>query len=643
MPAAELSESWQLTVPAIPERSRLYSLEPMRVGTADVESLTGYVARLAEAHCITVADLVGAELSDPASSTPLLTPHPGKNRSNVFYTQFYSINGIGGTPKKWVNVLEAATLRQGLSDLTFLAFDKLFAQSFLFRNVRAWCPSCLESRRRFGVPYESLLWAISIVKICPLHEELLEEICPHCHRRAGPLAAHSRPGYCSRCRGWLGRADPQRPAEKPLVVSELERETWIAKSVGELLAAGPELKDSPLRQHLSSNLSACVDAVSYGNLLAFGDLTRTPRGALRGWVSNTHRPEIGALLRMCYYLRVPVTALLRDPTTAEFDITPLPNDRGIRQLHQQEHIRHVLEMALVEEIPPSVSEVARRLNYVRTDRLYQIDRTRCQILAAKHREALRGLQRRNSKAPRKCESSHMKHMLEDSLAREHPVSVAAIATQLGYANAGCLRGEFPDLCRAIGQKIAQQRRTEIERRGEIMKTALEEDPPPTAEDMAGRLGYASTRSLRRNFPTLYDALLTRRRACKAEEKVDLQAGLISALMDDPAPGVAAVCKRLGVSPGLVYRRHADLARAIAARHLRQRAESVERRRELLREEVFEIVNKMHDRGERLAPARELSTRVLSMLSPGSLKGWAEIGRFLKEAKRYLRVRYADDL
>ena len=64
MRPVELSECWELMVPApIPKRSRLYSLEPMNVGTAEVESLTGYVARIAEAHCVTVSDLVGAELS----------------------------------------------------------------------------------------------------------------------------------------------------------------------------------------------------------------------------------------------------------------------------------------------------------------------------------------------------------------------------------------------------------------------------------------------------------------------------------------------------------------------------------------------------------------------------------------------------
>src|SRR5258708_17805167 len=101
----------------------------------------------------------------------------------------------------------------------------------------------------------------------------------------------------------------------------------------------------------------------------------------------------------------------------------------------------------------------------------------------------------------------MKRVLEDSLARECPVSVSAIAAQNGYANPGCIRLEFPDLCRAIGRKLAQRRKTEMNGKGEILKAALEEGPPLTAERMAERLGFGRPGDLRRNFPAQYHALL----------------------------------------------------------------------------------------------------------------------------------------
>ncbi len=619
----EPSECWEVVVPPIPKRSRLYSLEPMNVGTAEVESLTGYAARIAEAHCVTVSDLAGAELSHPASSTPLFATHRGRDRANLFYTQSYSLNGIADVPRKWVAVLETATLRHGLSDLTLLAFADLFSESYLFRNVSAWCPSCFESRRRCGVRYESLLWAIGVVTVCPLHKEPLEEICPHCHRRSRPLVAHTRPGYCSRCGGWLGSAGWS--TEKSMSESDFKRDIWIAESIGDLLAAAPRLKGTRLREHLRTNLSTCIESATFGNLLAFADITRTSRGALRYWVSGTHRPQIGALLRMCYQIGVPVAQLLGDPAATAFDIAPLRNDRGIQSRRRGAEVRLVLDRALAEEPPPSVSEVARRLNFARGERLYQIDRARSELIAARHREALRALPPRASR-PRKCERPQMKRILEESLARECPVSTTQIAVQNGYSNAGCIRLEFPDLCRAIGRKIAQLKEAEMNANGEMLKSAIQEAPPPTAGQLASRLGFASPDVLARNFPTLYPALLERRNVYEKAKRQQLHSDLICALAENPAPTVPAVCARLGISRSWVYCLHRDLARAIAARHLRQRAESMEQRSDILRSEVFGIVKTMLDRGER--PTR---ARIRKMLSANSLKAWKTLGRFFNEA------------
>jgi len=169
--------------------------------------------------------------------------------------------------------------------------------------------------------------------------------------------------------------------------SDFKREIWIATSIGDLLAAAPRLKGSPLSEHLRANLSACIESATFGNLLAFADITRTSRGALRYWVSGTHRPQIGALLRMCYEIGVPVTRLLGDPAVTCFDIAPLRNDRGIQLRRHGAEVRLALERGLAEEPPPSVSEVARRLHFARGERLYQIDRAKSKMLAARHREA----------------------------------------------------------------------------------------------------------------------------------------------------------------------------------------------------------------------------------------------------------------
>ena len=60
--AIELWEVRDLIPPALPPRSRLFHLEPVGLGTPWVESLTGYIARLAEAHGIETNKLVTREI-----------------------------------------------------------------------------------------------------------------------------------------------------------------------------------------------------------------------------------------------------------------------------------------------------------------------------------------------------------------------------------------------------------------------------------------------------------------------------------------------------------------------------------------------------------------------------------------------------
>src|SRR5438128_1248201 len=64
-------DSWDSIPPVLPPRSRLYMLKPVGIGTPFVESLSGYIARLADVHAVSVGDLVGRELS-PAAAEPLI-------------------------------------------------------------------------------------------------------------------------------------------------------------------------------------------------------------------------------------------------------------------------------------------------------------------------------------------------------------------------------------------------------------------------------------------------------------------------------------------------------------------------------------------------------------------------------------------
>lgn len=62
-----------LTLPAMPLRSRLYPLKPIGVGTPLVESLTSYLTRLAYAHCVPVTKLAEVEIAPLLNKSGTLT------------------------------------------------------------------------------------------------------------------------------------------------------------------------------------------------------------------------------------------------------------------------------------------------------------------------------------------------------------------------------------------------------------------------------------------------------------------------------------------------------------------------------------------------------------------------------------------
>jgi hypothetical protein len=111
-----LFDCWDCTAVDLPPRSRLYSLNPIGIGTSFVESVTGYVSRLADAHAVSVADLVGRELSlvgsKPVRPFGPFVPRNTTTGPHGFRGRAVAGNGLGETAKRWVGALERATLQR---------------------------------------------------------------------------------------------------------------------------------------------------------------------------------------------------------------------------------------------------------------------------------------------------------------------------------------------------------------------------------------------------------------------------------------------------------------------------------------------------------------------------------------------------
>jgi len=133
---------WDLQRSAIPSRSRLYSLEPIGIGTPETESLTSYVSRLAEAHSVRVRELVVHELLPSLGRSHLADARNANLLTAFWRNETRALNGTQTLARNLVKALEALTGRRDLRFLTLLTWNEVLPRRHRQKPTRAWCPSC---------------------------------------------------------------------------------------------------------------------------------------------------------------------------------------------------------------------------------------------------------------------------------------------------------------------------------------------------------------------------------------------------------------------------------------------------------------------------------------------------------------------
>jgi hypothetical protein len=356
-----------MTLPTLPARSRLYRLAPCGLGTPWVESLTGYITRLAEAHGVSTGILYAKEIA------PLV------GKGNIFTFRLagtagyptHAINGLGVTAADFVRALESLTTRHDLRYLTLLPWQAVLPPSALGRRVRAWCPACLGDWRATGqTVYEPLLWRIHRVTVCPRHQQPLCQVCPHCQRQIGPLDARTRPRHCSRCLQWLGAASTAPlPSEQAVVHEELAWALWVATTVGEAFAAAPRWLSPPRREHVTQAITVCLNRLSGGQRGALAHLLHVGENAVRNWQKGKTLPQFAFLLEMSHRLGISLQDFLRGARTASGQVNREPSPYYAQgRLQQTSHpqrgrriptveVEQVLQAALREQPPRSLRQV----------------------------------------------------------------------------------------------------------------------------------------------------------------------------------------------------------------------------------------------------------------------------------------------
>lgn len=171
---------------------KLFTLEPIGVGTSEVESLSSYVHRLSLIHGVTVGQLLerverlSGRQRAPYRNSPVLAAFVRPN----------------DTTQTLVEDLEKVTNQKDLAALTLLPIRPCLARDMgCYAKDMRWCPECLLEQRASGSEsYYKLIWQFADVKFCHFHGRTIERVCPRCGKHQNTLKVRSGAEYCQKCR-----------------------------------------------------------------------------------------------------------------------------------------------------------------------------------------------------------------------------------------------------------------------------------------------------------------------------------------------------------------------------------------------------------------------------------------------------------
>ncbi|MDZ7961478.1 MAG: TniQ family protein [Aulosira sp. DedQUE10] len=425
----------------------------MGLRTSYVESLTSYVARLAEAHCIPTGLLVLSELAPLIKAGYAFKGSTAGGLEKIFTNQTQSINGMGIWTKKLINAVESLTLQNELSFLTMLGWTELIPQKGLLRPIRAWCPFCYNDwHRTKQILREPLIWSLNPVTICSYHHQLLTTSCPHCHKTNKVLAWTSRPGYCSRCGEWLGcLLEDELATNQTLTENELKWQIWVTRNVEDLISATPHLPSTLSKDKIANKFSTYLNSLTNGNITAFARLLGMGNVTVTRWCRGENLPELEALLQICNILKTSLLDFLTEESItgnlSDLNIKPDSNLKskrktGVGKICESEQVLHVLQAALDESPPRTVTEIAHSLGYRSCSTLIYYSSDLCTQISARYADYQKA---------KKLENIQRALQAEIESQESPPPPLYEVAKRIGWS-VPALRRSCPELCDAIAAR-----------------------------------------------------------------------------------------------------------------------------------------------------------------------------------------------
>jgi hypothetical protein len=343
----------------LPLPSKLFHVVPVGLDTGQIESLTGYIARLAQAHMITPLTLLHRGLEWFDTDQPERVGEWKRKTTRLLLRRYINAPGTG---ERWVRLLTDLTRAPGLSSCTMRAFGSLFPVRGQLRSHLAWCPSCFAEDTE---PYDRLLWCLPQVKACVRHRCRLVERCPGCGSRVPVIHARSVPGLCPSCETKLSR--------KGTTTQIAAVEEWgIAKLADDFLqlASGHPHIEQIRQVEAGTVLKKCMAAAGVPDAAALARLMNVSRITGWSWLNGRSVPGFGETLRICYTFKVSVADFLTAEIPVKLtlrgtgELALRPARRAPREFDEPKVARSI-EQYCSECInrPPSIVEVASAVGF----------------------------------------------------------------------------------------------------------------------------------------------------------------------------------------------------------------------------------------------------------------------------------------
>lgn len=580
-----------LSLPEFTGRTRLYHLRPLGIGTPMVESLTGYVGRLAAAHVVSPGALLYQELG-PCVGAYRSSSDDGDHRSFVYCA--HTLNGMTENTEKWAAAIAMATGVESVRSLTMLPWKGVFSARGVIRPRRAWCACCYGEWRLHDVEiYEPLLWMLETVSICPSHHRPLTTSCPHCARQSYAISSRSFPGHCSSCGQWLGE-ESVTAADGGEAANAARR---TADQVATLFGRSSVMEQAVSGEVLRMNLRCCLNDLAARNERLLGRAFEIHEKTVERWWSGLTLPSLRNLLKICCRLEVPLLRFLTEPMSA--GDSDWEHARQAVSRYQTPHsrsrriavVRAVLDEALHAPEPPSLLAVAVKAGFKHQRSLEAYDAEACSAIHDRHR-AMRGAKKRSKSIPKE----RVEEGLEVALRQEPPPSLREVSLSLGFQHTFSLVSRFPVQCRLLTQRSQDHRRNRRALIETVLKAALMEEPPPTVKEVEKRLGVQATQ-MRTWFPDLYPAFVARARRRRDWRLAGIRSVLEKMAVEEPPPPAKAAAVRTGVARGYLCELFPDLWRELVARHAAHKKDENARRRAAFQAEVRRIAQELLNRGK----------------------------------------------